>query len=186
MTKKTKTTKKDATAQPANGAARGKGEKEQPLFRCLGQGVKDLSFECPIPAYVAGEAPQAMDFNLAVRVSKRQEPANTWEVHLALRAQADVQAEDKPLTLFLAELAYGGVFIVEHIEGESRDLLLHVEAAALLYPFARQLLMDMVAAGGYRPPLLEPVNFMGLYQQHARQQAGQSVPGTAKAAAQEN
>jgi preprotein translocase subunit SecB len=49
------------------------------------------------------------------------------------------------------------------------------------------LLMDMVAAGGYRPPLLEPVNFMALYQQHAhrRAESAASAPSSDKSPQQE-
>ncbi|MDD9919300.1 MAG: protein-export chaperone SecB [Alphaproteobacteria bacterium] len=144
---------------------------KQPRFQCLGQAVRDLSFECPVPAFLVENVPSDMDLNLSVSVSGREQPESTWDVTLALRAESKLEGR----SLFLIELAYGGVFLVENLEDDQRDAVLHVDAAAMLYPFARQLLMSTVVEGGYRPPLLDAVNFGAIYQQSMLQkQAAES------------
>ena len=48
----------------------------------------------------------------------------------------------------------------------------------LLFPYAREVVSDLVAKGGFPPMLLAPVNFDALYAQHLQQMqqgGGQSV-----------
>ncbi|MFZ2619953.1 MAG: protein-export chaperone SecB [Alphaproteobacteria bacterium] len=152
----------------ANGAQPNGAAPVVPVFRCLGQAVRDLSMECPIAGWESQGQPQ-VDMNMGVGVVPRQGAEGVWDVTLSLRLR--VEADKKPQALL--ELAYSGAFLLQHIPPEQHDMLLHVEAASLLYPFARQLVMTLLADGGYRPPLLEPVSFMALYQSRAVPATGQ-------------
>jgi preprotein translocase subunit SecB len=52
----------------------------------------------------------------------------------------------------------------------------------VLFPFARQVVSDLVLNGGFPPLLLQPINFDALYAEQQRQQQGQIGEGDAKPA----
>jgi len=76
-------------------------------------------------------------------------------------------------TAYLAEVQQGGIF---HIAGFPKDAISHMLATIcpnILFPFAREVVSDLVTRGGFPQLLLAPVNFEVLYaqqQQKARQQ----------------
>jgi preprotein translocase subunit SecB len=67
---------------------------------------------------------------------------------------------------FIAELEYCGVFRLINIpENETKPVLL-IEAPRQIFPFARRVLADATRDGGYPPIMLDPIDFMALYQQN--------------------
>ena len=52
----------------------------------------------------------------------------------------------------------------------------------VLFPFARQVISELVLNGGFPPLLLQPINFDALYAEQQRQQQGQIGSGDAKPA----
>jgi preprotein translocase subunit SecB len=52
-----------------------------------------------------------------------------------------------------------------------------IECPRLLFPFAREIIASSVRAGGFPPLLLDPVDFVALYQQRMAQM--QQQPATA-------
>ncbi len=131
-----------------------------PSMKILGQYLKDLSFENP-------NAPQSMniqngspDINIAVNVNARNLAPTDFEVELHLEAKATHQ--DKPV--FVADLLYAGVFRLENVPQEALHALVLVECPRMLFPFARQVLADATRNGGFPPLMLDPIDFMGMYQ----------------------
>jgi len=51
-----------------------------------------------------------------------------------------------------------------------------IECPRLLFPFAREIVATSVRNGGFPPLLLDPVDFVALYQQRATQM--QAAPPT--------
>jgi preprotein translocase subunit SecB len=57
--------------------------------------------------------------------------------------------------------------------------LVMIECPRLLFPFAREIVATAVRNGGFPPLLLDPVDFVSLYQQRAAQvQAAQATTTT--------
>jgi len=55
-----------------------------------------------------------------------------------------------------------------------------IECPRLLFPFAREIVATAVRNGGFPPLLLDPVDFVALYQQRmAQMQAQQPTPSPA-------
>lgn len=151
------------TPQPQPGAA--------PSMKILGQYLKDLSFENP-------NAPQSMniqngapDINISVNVNARNLAPTDFEVELHLEAKAT--HENKPV--FVADLLYAGVFRLENIPQEALHALVLVECPRMLFPFARQVLADATRNGGFPPLMLDPIDFMGMYQRRIAEE-GQGQP----------
>ena len=58
------------------------------------------------------------------------------------------------------------------------DALLGTQCPNILFPYVRQLLSDLIQAGGFPAFLLQPLNFEGLYAENLRQRAAQQGAGT--------
>lgn len=142
------------------------GTQPVPNLQIVGQYVKDLSFENPgAPANLTAR-PQ-IDFG--VDLQARRGDAEHFEVELKLRVNA--KAEDKPL--FLLELAYAGLFRLMNIPEEAIQQVLLIQAPFMLFPFARRIVADVVRDGGMPPLMIEPIDFVALYQaKMAQGQAG--------------
>ena len=161
------TTPETPTEQPAQDQAQG-----MPLTVNI-QYVKDLSFEVPnAPAiYSTLRAPPRVDINLDVQARRIQDGTNVFEVTLEIRAEAtepvDGQQQDTPPTgqrVFLAELSYSGIFTIGNAPEGAIEPLVLVECPRLLFPFARNVLADVTREGGFPPVLLQPIDFVALWQ----------------------
>jgi preprotein translocase subunit SecB len=138
------------------------------------QYVKDLSFEVPgAPGiYTQLRTPPRVDINLDVQARRIQEGQDVFEVVLAIRAEATDGSEGGDnARVFVAELAYGGVFTLSGIPEESVEPILLVECPRLLFPFARNILSETTREGGFPPVLLQPIDFVALWQSRRAQPA---------------
>jgi preprotein translocase subunit SecB len=81
--------------------------------------------------------------------------------------------------LFAFDLTFAGVFRVQNVPKESLQPLVMIECPRLLFPFAREIVATAVRNGGFPPLLLDPVDFVSLYQQRmAQTQPGQATTPT--------
>lgn len=154
-----KKTAKTETAAPQ--------QQTQASFRPIGQYVKDFSFECPKAPMLTPENERNMDINIGINAAELNAERGLYEVTLAVRARAEDSAK---VTVFMAELAYSGVFEALNIPKEQLPAILNIDGPSLLFPYARQVLLSMLAESGFTPPMLEPVNFAALYAQQMQQQ----------------
>jgi preprotein translocase subunit SecB len=149
------------------------------------QYTKDLSFEVPnAPAiYTLLRSAPAVSINLDVQVRRIQEDQTVFEVTLAVRAEgtmppaapANGAAEEKPTIVFIADLAYCGVFTLHGIPENQQEPILLVECPRLLFPFARNILADVTRDGGLPPVMLGPIDFVGLWQSRRALAAAEPV-----------
>ncbi len=154
------------TAVP-NGGQEGDTGEQNFRIQVVGQYIKDLSFENPA-------APMAMnvrpEIDLGVDLQARRLEEERFEVELKLRVSA--KAEDK--AVFLLELVYGGLFLIQNVPDDILQQVLLIEAPHLLFPFARRIVADAVRDGGMPPLMIEPIDFAGLYRaKMAEAQQGQ-------------
>jgi preprotein translocase subunit SecB len=137
------------------------------------QYTKDLSFEVPnAPAiFTTLRSAPHVNINLDVQVRRLEDAHTVFEVTLAVRAEGTTQAngEEKPTVVFIADLAYAGVFTLNGIPENQQEPILLVECPRLLFPFARNILADITREGGFPPVLLGPIDFVGLWQQRRAQ-----------------
>lgn len=153
-----------------NGAENQATEAQTPSFRLLGQFIRDLSFECPqAPTLLDPNEKNNLEFNFGV--ASRRLSDTQFEVTLSLRGE---NITEKKQPIYMIELQYAGVFELKNIAPEQAQMLLGIEAPALLYPFARQKFMATIMDSGFRAPMLEPLNFHAMYMQAQQQQAQQA------------
>jgi len=131
--------------------------EQQPAVGIVAQYIKDLSFENPGAPALMAQGPQ---IDLGVDLQARRGDAEHFEVELKLRVSA--KAGDK--TVFLLELAYGGLFRIVGLPEETLQPLLLIQAPHMLFPFARRIVADVVRDGGMPPLMIDPIDFAALYQ----------------------
>ncbi len=144
-----------------------------PAIRILAQYIRDLSFENPrAPDSLRSVAAQPQ-IELGVELNAGARDGGLYEVELKLNA---VARREEPV--FQVELVYAGLFQISGVEGETLEQILLIEAPRYLFPFARRLIADISADGGFPPLLLEPIDFAAIYFARKSQSEGQA-PGNA-------
>ena len=136
------------------------------------QFTKDLSFEVPgAPGIYANlrEQPR-IDLALDVQARPVEEGQNVFEVSLVIRA--DAKAGEVPC--FIAELTYCGIFTL-NVPQEHVEAVLLVECPRLLFPFARNILAEITRDGGFPPVMLNPIDFVQLWQSRRGQTSAAPV-----------
>ncbi len=140
-----------------------------PNLQVAAQYIKDLSFENPGATANIADRPQielAVDLN-AARLAEK----DMFEVELKIR----VDAKNENKALFLLEVAYAGIFRLTNVtDVATQQMILLIQAPHMLFPFVRRIVSDVVRDGGMPPLMIEPIDFMALYQ--ARVAQGQGAP----------
>jgi preprotein translocase subunit SecB len=139
------------------------------------QYVKDLSFEVPnAPAiYSTLRSQPNVNINLDVQARRIQDGQDVFEVTLQIKAEATEPSAAngaEPAPVFIAELAYCGVFTLNGVPEDTVEPVLLVECPRLLFPYARNILADITRDGGFPPVLLQPIDFVALWQSRRGQQ----------------
>jgi len=154
--------------ETTNGAVAPAAEAAGPAFTVEKIYVKDVSFEVPgAPAVFAENVQPELQLNLNQRVQRLGE--NAFEVVLGVTLTC--KAGDK--TAYVVEVQQAGIFGLIGLEPQAVDVLLGTQCPNILFPYVRQLVSDLVQAGGFPPFFLQPINFEALYAESLRQRAAQ-------------
>ncbi len=143
-------------------------KKQEPgqIFELQRIHLVDASFESPqAPAIFTKE--QKFNSNVELNSSNRKLGDNVYEVMLDL--SLTVKSEDEKVA-YLVEIKYAGIFTATGFGNEQLGHLLGSYCPNLIYPFAREVVSDLVVKGGFPQMLLAPINFDALYTQHLEQQ----------------
>ena len=170
----------DQTAAPTDPSADGTSTPDgKPMMLVNAQYVKDLSFENPNAPQSLSQQQGEPNVQIAIDVNANQVAEKAFEVTLSLRAEGT----SGETALFIVEIAYAGIFSIGEVPDEYLAPLIYIEAPRQLFPFARAIVADSVRDGGFPPLLIQPIDFVALYQQRAAQaQAEQGAAGGALAA----
>jgi preprotein translocase subunit SecB len=149
------------------------GQQPQPLVINI-QYVKDLSFEVPgaPQIYTQLRSQPQVGINLDVQARRLRDDQGVFEVALVIKAEAhdtsqqggNGQANPGGAVVFVAELTYAGVFTLTGLPENAIEPVLLVECPRILFPFARNILSDVTRDGGFPPVLLQPIDFVALWQ----------------------
>lgn len=141
-------------------------ESAGPAFTVEKLYVKDVSFEVPgAPGVFNDQAQPQLQMNLNQSVQRLND--NAYEVVLGITLTCN--ADDKPM--YLVEVKQAGVFGLNGFDAATLDGMLGTHCPNVLYPYARQLISELIQAGGFPPFFLQPINFDALYAEGLRQRA---------------
>lgn len=135
--------------------------------------VKDLSFEAPnTPSVFTTQLNPTVDINFSTETTDLGE--NQHEVNLSVTVT--VKQDDK--AVYLVEVKQAGIFTITGFPSEHMPAILATACPNILFPYAREVISDVVTKGGFPQLLLSPVNFDMLYAQESqrRQQAESQSP----------
>lgn len=154
-----------AEEQDTNGAA----EDDSPVFRMQKMYIKDFSFENPNAPGVFQAPNQEPSVEVNLKLNNKKLDDNHHEVALQITAKIlDKGNNDK--TMFIMEIEHAAAFLMKNIPEEHQEMVLGVDCPTLLFPFTRQIVSQISVDGGFIPFLMEPINFMALYQ-NSKQEA---------------
>lgn len=138
--------------------------------------TKDISFESPNAPAVFKEGGWNPKIDVQVQTgAKPLEEDKVFEVVLTVT----VTAQQNEKTAFLVEVQQAGIFTVGGFEDAEKGHLFGSYCPNLLFPYAREVVSDLVAKGGFPALLLQPINFDALYAQHVQQRQAEAAPAQA-------
>ena len=149
----------DMATQPQDNAP-----QQGPAIRVLSQYIKDLSFENP-----GATVQDQPNIELGIDVGAAPKPGSegAFEVTLKLKARAGTETT----ALFLIEMDYAGLFQLQGFSQADMEPILLIECPRILFPFARRIIADISAEGGFPPLRIDPVDFGALYNSQKQRAA---------------
>jgi len=150
---------------------------QEQQFRIQKVYVKDVSFESPkAPQVFMDQSDWKPEVNLQINSESRAFDGDLYETVLTLTVTVSSgESEDK--TAYLVEVKQAGLFFAHGFDEQAKANLLGSYCPNVLFPFAREVVADLVVKGGFPQLLLEPINFDALYAQHM-EQSRQNAPAT--------
>jgi len=140
-------------------------EPAEPQFQIEKLYIKDLSLEVPNApeVFLQLENPQ-------LEVQLRNESKRFGDGMHEVVVTATVTAKAGEKTVFLAEAAQAGIFVIRGVPEADLEPLLGIGCPTILYPYVREAISDLVTRAGFPPVVLAPVSFEHLYMEKQQRQ----------------
>lgn len=140
--------------------------QEQRQFALQRIYTKDMSFETPnSPDIFQKEWKPQTSLNLGTEVRPLAE--GVWEVVLSVTVTTKLEDQ----TAYLAEVKQAAIVSASGLSQSELGPLLGAYAPNQLFPYAREVVSDLVTKGSFPQMILTPVNFDAIYAQHQQQLA---------------
>ena len=120
--------------------------------------VKDMSLEVPGADVFTREWQPELDISLSSAAEKLDD--DHYQVILTVNVTANNGGE----TAFITEVHQAGIFMLQNIPEEQLGAILGAYCPNVLFPYAREVVSDIVTRGSFPQLLLAPVNFDQAYQ----------------------
>jgi len=144
-------------------------QQQQAQFQLQKLYIKDVSFELPNAPQVFQEDGQVeIKLNLAQKVEDLAEGVH--EVVLTVTVTATLGEK----TAYLAEVQQAGIFGISGLPEQGKHAALNTLCPHTLFPYARRMITDLVAEGGFPPLVLQPINFDQIYAQRMQDAQAQT------------
>jgi preprotein translocase subunit SecB len=123
--------------------------------------LKDCSYESPNGPRLPGNQAWEPKFQLNMNTSAEALTPEAQEVLLTVT----VEAKQGETTLYLVEVKQAGLFSISGASQEDLKRLVGSFCPSVLFPYAREVVSDLIAKGGFPNFLLPLVNFDALFNQ---------------------
>ncbi len=131
--------------------------------------TKDISFESPgAPAAFSQEWKPEIGVNLNTATQ------DLGDNHIEQVLTITVTAKQDDKTVYLAEVQQAAIFFIKGIPQEEMAPMLGIYCPNILFPYAREVLSDLITRGSFPQFLMAPVNFEALYAQQMKAQQEQA------------
>lgn len=133
---------------------------ESPQFALQRVYLKDLSFETPMgPEAFHRELKPQIAQELATKTNRLD------ETHFEVVITVTITVKDGNDTVYLIEVHQAGVFLVKGLDKSQMTHAINVLCPATLFPYAREVVDNIVIKGTFPALMLPPVNFEALFAQ---------------------
>ncbi len=158
-------------ADENSGNENGAGSEETaqapaPSMKIVNQYIRDLSFE-NIAAQKSLEGDIKPEINVQVNLDAGKKGETNFEVVLKLT----VTATSGEHNVFLLEIDYAGLFVIENLPQEQLHPYLMIECPRMMFPFVRRIARDITADGGFPPLNIDNIDFLALYRNELQRRA---------------
>ncbi len=143
-------------------------QAQAPSIAIHTQYIRDLSLEIPHAPEIFQKLDTQPQIKIDVNISANAVEGNTYNVELAFRVDGDVNGEK----FFILELTYGGIATV-NVPEEHKEPVLMIEIPHMLFPYARQAITNTLFNGGLPPLMLNPIDFVAMYNARRQSAAAQ-------------
>jgi preprotein translocase subunit SecB len=126
--------------------------------------LKDCSYESPNGPRVPNNQAWEPKFQLNMNTSAEELSPEVREVLLTIT----VEAKQGEATLYLVEVKQAGLFSITGASTEELKRLIGSFCPNVLFPFAREVISDLIVKGGFPNFVLPLVNFDALFAQAAQ------------------
>lgn len=127
--------------------------------------TKDISLEVPSAEVFTRDWQPETDIKLATQAEKLDE--NHYNVVLTV----SIHTKNQGQTAYLAEVQQAGIFLLQNIPEAELPQLLSAYCPNILFPYAREVISDVVTRGSFPQLLLAPINFEHAYMMQQQEQA---------------
>ena len=132
--------------------------------------ARDVSFEVPnAPKVFQEEGQPQVQLNLSHKAPAVE--GDNYEVVLTLTVTCTLNEH----TAYLAEVHQAGVFSFTGFDQQNLAVVLATYCPNVLFPYARQVVSDLVLNGGCPPRVLQPITFDARYAEQQRQAQAQQL-----------
>ncbi|WP_230656556.1 protein-export chaperone SecB [Psychrobacter sp. I-STPA10] len=138
-------------------------EQAQPQLALERIYVKDMSLEVPGAEVFTREWKPELDINLATNAEKLDDD------HYQVVLTVSVTAKNDNKAAFVAEVHQAGIFLLQNIPEEQLAQILGAYCPNVIFPYAREVISDIVTRGSFPQLLLAPVNFDQAFAQSQQQ-----------------
>jgi preprotein translocase subunit SecB len=136
--------------------------------------VKDASFEVPgAPGVFQEQGQPQVQLNLSQKVTNFAE--SLYEVVLTVTVTCKLGEK----TAYLAEVQQAGVFMLTGFPQADLQAVLATYCPHTLFPYARQMIGELILQGGFPPFVLQPINFEQIYAEQVRRRSEQPAVANA-------
>lgn len=142
-------------------------------MRILAQYIRDMSFE-NILSQKGIEGDNTPEVSVQVNLDARKRSVeNQYEV--VIKATIESKTKEKSEQMFLLELEYAGIFLIENIPDDQLHPFLMIECPRQLFPYLRRIVGDITRDGGFPPLNLETIDFMGMYRAEIQRRVAENA-----------
>ena len=139
-------------------------QNAQPGFAIEKLYVKDASLEIP-------NAPQIFTDRTApqvnVELGNAAQKLDEGIYEAAIKVTVTAKIGDK--VAFLVEVTQAGIFAIRNVPEDNLEMIMGITCPNILFPYAREVVSDLVTRAGFAAVLLNPINFEALFMQQKQQ-----------------
>lgn len=133
--------------------------------------LKDLSFESPnSPACFREDWKPEVELDLHTESAQLEKDVYEVVVRITVTTKVDQK------NFFIAEVQQAGIFTIQGFPEQHIPEFLGIHCPSIIYPYAREVISDVIARGAFPPLYLAPISFEAIYaEQQKRQHANGAI-----------